>query len=206
VCLPGQQTREPFTDFRKLIDNLPPDEQAKVVGVANYKLFKAGVVPWEAITSRYRVRDLREVVATRKLTVKEMTGAGVKQRWADLAWSSVHTPVHELLEQQRRKLIANLAAAGLARHQIAGLAAQGIAARVQISSGPSGPSGPIGPGIDWGPRGPLAAFLAMAAAQQAAAAKQAKLKPAAEPTPASPDQPAADTASLERADDWDEED
>ena len=183
--MPGESAPEPFTDFRAKVDALDEHQRAEVVGVGNYRLIKAGLVAWEDVVSPYRVRDLREVVAVRKLTEAQMIKAGVAPAVARQAYAAVHTPAHQLAEQQRQQLIANLKGAGLAPSQITALAARGIARRVVIASGPSGPSKrPGGSGIDLKL---LRSFLAGSAAQQRAAMKPPKLKPAGpQPEPLKP--------------------
>ncbi len=177
--LPSHSAPSPFTDFRAAIDVLDPAQQRECIGASNYKLLKEGLVNWEDIVTRYRVRTLQEVVALKKLTVAQMEGAGVRSKIAAHAFASVHTPAHELAAQARAVLVANLEGAGMNAAQIARIAAQGLAARVSIASGPGGPSGPVGQPPGGGPWKPdldlLRSFLAMSAiAQRADAARRAR--------------------------------
>jgi hypothetical protein len=185
---PGADAPHEFVDYRELLDKMPPAEQAAAIGASNYKLLKAGVVKWEDIVTRSRVRDLREVVAKKKLTVEEMTKAGVGQRWAEEAHAAVHTPEHEIVAAKRQELLQKLVGAGLSQEKIVGELAARLAARVTIAEGPEGPyttgpawkGGPM-PGTGGSHAAELAGFLA--AAQYRAA------KPKA-PTPAAPTPPA----------------
>jgi hypothetical protein len=140
--MPGEPAPEPFTDFRAKIESLPHDQQVAAVGAASYRLIRQGVVEWEDVVTPYRVRTLREVVAIKGLTAGQMTAAGVPAAIAETAFAAVHTPVHRLVAQARKDLVAKLEGAGLDRAQIARLAAEGIASRVGIQAGPSGPQRP----------------------------------------------------------------
>ena len=135
---PGQQA-QPFTDFRATIAGLDPLQQSRVVGRSNLDLINKGVVTWEDVVTRSRVRDLREVVAKHGLTVKQLTAAGVQPRIAEEAYRTVHTPAHELAEARRKELLDQLLAKGLEKEDIRRALAERLAARVGISSGPSGP-------------------------------------------------------------------
>jgi len=105
---PEAQAPHPFVDYRELLAKMPPAEQAAAIGASNYKLLKAGVVDWKDIVTPSRVRDLREVVAKKKLTIDQMERAGVGPRWAAEAHAAVHTPEHEAIARQRRELIERL--------------------------------------------------------------------------------------------------
>lgn len=135
-------TAQPFVDFRDEIRALDPAQQARVVGKANWQLIESGKVAWDDVVTKARVRDLREVVATNKLTVKDMTGVGVKSSTANEAYASVHTPAHELAAKQRAELVAKLKAKGVTEKQVAKAVGQRLANRVSIKEGPSGPRSP----------------------------------------------------------------
>src|SRR3954466_13724706 len=45
---PGK-TSQPYEDWKKIVDHLPPEERKKLVGVSNMKLIDAGVVKWDDV-------------------------------------------------------------------------------------------------------------------------------------------------------------
>lgn len=137
---PGQ-SGEPFVDFREMIRELPPAEQAAVMGRSNLQLVESGVVKYEDVVTRTRVRDLREVVSRGKLSVEEMVDAGVGRRQAERAYETVHTPAHELADAKRRDLIEALRGKGIADDAIRRAVSERIALRIGIGAGPSGPDG-----------------------------------------------------------------
>jgi hypothetical protein len=134
---PGKEAAEPFTDFRKILDDMPPGEQQAAIGTSNYKLLKEGVVEWKDIVTPSRVRPLREVVALKRLTVEEMERAGVDKKIAEAAHASVHTAEHELIHQQRMGLIHQLQDAGLHQNQLVEQLSRGLAAKVGLAEGPA---------------------------------------------------------------------
>jgi|GEM_PF-5841507 len=147
---PGQ-TAEPFTDFRETIRGLDPEQQARVVGVSNLKLIESGVVDWSDVVTRARIRDLNEVVARHKLTVADLTEAGVSKHIAEEAYRSVHTPAHQLAATKRQELMDRLTAKGLEKADVRRALAERLAVRVGIT-GPSGASQPnISPGTPMPP-------------------------------------------------------
>ena len=133
---------------------MPHDQQVAAIGASNYKLLKDGVVSWDDIVTRSRVRDLREVVSRKALTVQQMTAAGVSPRIAEQAHASVHTAAHELAERKRLELLAGLTAAGANQADLIKHLGGTLASRVGIAEGPNGawsasrvrPPGGFGPG------------------------------------------------------------
>jgi hypothetical protein len=150
---PGKTSR-PFTDFREKIANLDPGQRAKVVGVANLQLIDAGVVKWEDVVTGQRVRDLREVVASKKLTVDRMTGAGVTRSVAERAYATVNTPAHELADQQRKELLQKVLDKGVTKEQLKQALGQRLAARVGITGPGGAASMPVTPKAPKVPRVP----------------------------------------------------
>ncbi len=128
---------QPFRDFRAILDELSPGQRREAIGASNYKLLDAGLIKWEDVVTPTRVRDLQEVVALRKLTVDQMTGAGVKPRYADEAYARVHTPQAELIRETRQKLITKVQDAGISREQLVKHAQEAIGQKVGIGGGPS---------------------------------------------------------------------
>ena len=105
---PDAQAPHEFVDYRALLDKMPPAEQAAAIGASNYKLLKAGVVKWEDIVTPSRVRDLREVVAKKKLTIERNDqGRRRPALGSRTAHAAVHTPEHELVAAQRKRSWTN---------------------------------------------------------------------------------------------------
>jgi hypothetical protein len=75
---PGQQALHKFCDYRKLLADMDPDDQMAAIVASNYRLLKSGLIKWEDIVTPNRVRDFREVVTEKNLTVQEMVNHGVK--------------------------------------------------------------------------------------------------------------------------------
>ena len=136
---PGK-TSSPFVDFREKIRELDRPQQSRVIGAANLKLVEEGVVKWGDVVTNGRVRTLEEVVARGKLSVKQMTDAGVQRKTAERAFQSVNTPEHQLVEAQRRAAVKHLESLGVGREEILKRVAEGLVERIGISAGPSGPS------------------------------------------------------------------
>ena len=136
---PGQSSA-PYEDWRKIIANLDPEQKAKVVGKSNMILIEAGVVKWEDVVRRTRVRLLREVVSRENLTVKQMTDAGVKKQWAERAHATVNTPAHQLAAQQRTELIQQIQQLGIQPKHLKEMFGERMAQRIGIGGGPSGRS------------------------------------------------------------------
>jgi hypothetical protein len=131
--LPGQTAPEPFTDYRKLLESMPHDQQVAAIGASNYKLLQAKVVKWEDIVTPSRVRDFREVVARGRLSVDRLVRAGVRLQQAQRAHETVHAPGHEHAERQRRELAERLARAGMAHKPLIDELSRRLAARVGIA-------------------------------------------------------------------------
>jgi hypothetical protein len=126
---------EPFVDFRELLANMDPHNQAAAVGKSAYRLITEGVVGWKDVVAEWRVRTLEQVVAREKLTVKTMVSAGVKPRIAERAYKDVHTPEQELIRRQREAAVARLVGSGASVADVQKAVAAGIAARVRVVGG-----------------------------------------------------------------------
>ena len=140
---PGQSS-EPYRDWRDDRRARAP-ERDKVVGKANMQLIDAGVVKWTDVVTSNRVRLLREVVSREKLTIDQMTGAGVKPRTAREAYATVHTPAHELAARQRTELLKQILDLGIQPKHLTEMFGEIMARRIGIAAGPSGKS-PMPPG------------------------------------------------------------
>ena len=135
---PGQKAPEAVRDYRKLLDGMSPADQAAAIGASNYRLLKSGLATWEDIVTPNRVRDFREVVARKRLTVDTMVKHGVKRYQAEKAYSAVHTEEHQHVERQRAELLNNLTAAGVSQENLVGELSKRLAARVTVAAGPTG--------------------------------------------------------------------
>src|SRR5262249_20808305 len=110
----------------------------------NYKLLTSGLAQWEDIVTESRVRDFREVVARKRLIVREMIGGGVKKYYAEEAHRSVHTAAQQAAEQHRQQLLRSLTAARVSQEARARGHSSRLAAGVTLAPGPRGPY-PAGP-------------------------------------------------------------
>jgi hypothetical protein len=201
---PGGQAPRDFVDYRKLLDEMEPDQQAAAVGASSYRLLKAGVITWEDVVTPSRVRTLEEIVAKKRLTVDQMVKAGVKPFWANKAYNAVHTEEHERVRAHRAGLIKNLEKAGLSQEQLVKELGGRLAGRLVIGPGPEGPytkgpawpGGPV-PGTGGSSAAELAGLIAAwkPAKQKAAMPKKPESKPEApkperqQQTPAVPPTP-----------------
>jgi hypothetical protein len=198
----GAEAPHEFVDYREILDNMSHADQVAAIGASNYKLLKDGVVKWEDIVTPSRVRDLREVVANKRLSVKTMVDAGVSPRLAATAHATVNTPEHVLAEQRQMQLVQQATASGARLEDLTKALGQKVATRVSIAAGPdtygAGPAWTGGP-ITPRPPAPSQADLLLSAldkvrTRDAALAKakaEAAKKPATPTTSESPKEPMA---------------
>lgn len=130
----------PYENFQDIIDSLPPDQQKKVVGDGNMKLIDAGVVTWGDVVTSNRVKLLREVVSIKKLSITDLTGAGIKKGIADGVWSSVNTEAHVIADRQRTQLLKQIQDLGIKPTHLKHMFGDIMAQRIGIGGGPSGTS------------------------------------------------------------------
>jgi hypothetical protein len=128
----GAAAPEPFVDFRKVLADLPHDQQVAAIGASNYKLLSAGVVEWDEIVTQYRVRTLREVLALNKVSLETALKTGIKPQWIKFAHEAVHTPEAELIQQHRAELIEKIKARGVSHNQLVHEISRGLVAQAQI--------------------------------------------------------------------------
>lgn len=150
--LVGAAAPNAFVDFRDVLENMSHADQVAAIGASNYRLLREGVVKWTDIVSPNRVRDLREVVANKRLSVKTMVDIGIKPRIAEIAHATVNTPAHILAEQKQMELARRAMSAGIHINDLTNQLGKTIAGRVSIKAGPdsygSGPAwkgGPVAP-------------------------------------------------------------
>lgn len=195
---PGQDAPHPFCDYRELLDKMPQSEKAAAIGASNYKLLKSGLATWDDIVTPSRVRDFREVVAKKRLTVDQMVKHGVKPAEADRAYSAVHTEEHQHIERQRQELLQKITGAGLSQENLVRELSKGLAARVTVAAGPTGaqvgrPQDGTAPA--WG-GGPLPVAARATAAELAAMISGWK-PPTARPAPKPAPMPTAQSVTVE---------
>jgi hypothetical protein len=124
-----------FVDFREVLDGMTQAQKRAAIGASNYKLLQAGVVKWDEIVTRYRVRTLQEVVAVNKVTLPTLERAGVKKYIAAKAHAAVHTPEQELVRQHQAELIRKIEKAGVSQEELVKELARQISGRVGIVGG-----------------------------------------------------------------------
>ena len=129
----GAPAPHKFVDFRELLGEMSHDQQVAAIGAGNYKLLRAGVVKWDEIVTKYRVRTLRETLAINKVSLKTALAAGVKPHVAEAAYAAVHTPEAELIRQHREMLINQLKQAGVSQELLVDQISRGLAGRVTIA-------------------------------------------------------------------------
>lgn len=144
-------TSKPYEDWQKIIQDLPESQQKEIAGASNWKLIQEGVVDFGDVVTSTRVRSLQEVVSREKLTVDQMTEAGIRASVAEKAWATVNTPEHILADQTRAALFAKIKALGVTPQTLADMFGAEMAERIGIAAGPSGPSGlpPIADDTGW---------------------------------------------------------
>jgi hypothetical protein len=155
----GAAAPHPFTDFRQILDGLPHGQQVEAIGASLKRLLDAGVVKWDEIVTKYRVRTLREVVALHKISLATMEEAGVRAGIAKAAHAAVHTAEAELVRQHRAELIGKLTEAGVSQEKLVEELARGIAGRAVIAGGAAGMQS-VGAILAAGQAAELGVFLA----------------------------------------------
>lgn len=164
---PGRDAPHPFVDFREILDGMSHRDRVAAVGASNYALLRSGVVAWDEVVTRYRVRTLNEVIALNKVGIEAALKAGVRPSVARAAYASVHTPEAEMVRQHREQLTAQIVAAGVPHRTLADQVASRMAGKATIV----GASG-VGTTASYpGREAELAAILADVRAADAAAAR-----------------------------------
>lgn len=128
------------------IRELDPIQQARVMGVSNWKLVESKVVAFRDVVTEGRIRDLREVVSRNKLTVAELRNAGIDKAAAEHAYASVHTAAHDLAAESRKKLFETLRLKGMTDAEARRAVGERLAGRLTIRRPPpSPPPSPLPP-------------------------------------------------------------
>lgn len=185
ILLPPGAESQPFVDYRAKVLELPPTERSRVMGASNLKLVEAGVVDWKDVVTEGRVRDLREVVSLRRLSVDAMVKAGVPRKNAEDAYRTVNTAAHDLAAETRRRVAEALKARGLGEQEIKRLVGERLAARVTVGGDSAGPPPAPRPPKPT-PLPTPAPKVAPLTAEQIGKALGITIKPAPTPEPARP--------------------
>jgi hypothetical protein len=133
---PNAAAPHEFVDFREVLDGMTQAQKRIAIGASNYKLLTEGVVKWDEIVTRYRVRTLQEVVAVNKVTIGTLEKAGVRKNIAKRAYAAVHTPEQDLIRRHQAELVKKLEKAGVSQDELARELARQIVGRVGIAGGP----------------------------------------------------------------------
>lgn len=154
---PGKTAR-PFTDFRETIRNLDPSQQAHVVGRSNLILIEKGIVDWKDVVTGRRIRDLREVVALKKINVDTMLKVGIGKKEANAAYKSVNTAKHKEARTKKQELIDKIQAMGMRKEELKRELGERLGGKFKLRAigpavGPAGPPAPVLPLVEMGPLG-----------------------------------------------------
>jgi hypothetical protein len=129
---PYAKAPHPFADFRKMLEEMSHADKVKAIGSSVYNLLERGVVEWEDVVTRYRVRSLKEVVALKKLSLKTLESNGVRPWIAEIAHAAVHTPEQDLIRQARAASMKALEAAGVHQEQLIEVLSKALTGRAQL--------------------------------------------------------------------------
>lgn len=179
---PGERAKA-FVDFRETIRNLDPAQRNAVVGATNYRLIESGVVQWSDVVTANRIRGLAEVVALKRLSVKQLTSIGIPRSRAEAAVAAANDPRNDPAGEARRRLLAALERRGIDAATARRAAADRLAARVSSRPPEAPPAPPAAPAVTPSPA-PAPVLPTIAALPPAP-----PLAPAARVRLASPDRP-----------------
>ncbi len=143
VC-PGE-TAAPFVDYYAEVQALDATQQARVMGAANYRLVESGIVPWDEVVTRGRIRTLAEVVDRLGLTATELSKAGIPKIIATRALAVGQAIEVQAADRAREFLIDVLKSQGFSVDQIRGEVRRRLAARIGLRRRPEPPPKPPGP-------------------------------------------------------------
>jgi hypothetical protein len=128
---PGQQA-EKFLDFREEVRKLPPGQQSAVMGAANLRLVEKGLIQWEDVVGRSRIRQLFEVVREQKITEAQLQAAGIAPRTIRDVFTTIRKAASSPQAQQFQQAYTDLLAQGLTPEQIRVLAVERIGAKIGL--------------------------------------------------------------------------
>lgn len=156
--MPGAEA-EPFLDFREEIRQLDKAQQRRVIGAANWRLVEAGVVPWEDVVTRQRIKTFREVVALKKLTVEQLRKVGIPRGLAETTVRDAETK-RRTRNAVQSDAVARLRRLGVSDEVIRDEVKRRLKARILggggggTRPGPAAPPQGPPPGPDPGPAAP----------------------------------------------------
>jgi hypothetical protein len=116
---PGQHAPYRFVDFRKILNEMSPDAQAKTLAPGVYALLKSGMIEWKHAVTRYSLVGLSGIVAWKQLTVDQMVALGVDSDITVAAYEAVHTPEQDAIRRARAESLQALDVAGIPREAVA---------------------------------------------------------------------------------------
>jgi len=122
-------------DFRELLDKMPHHQQVVAVGASNYRLLRRGVVNWEDVVTRYRVRSLREVLVLKKVGLKAALDAGIRPALVETALAGGALTEAELDRVHRIELVESLRAARVSQDAFVAALARGMTAAASVAGG-----------------------------------------------------------------------
>ena len=125
-----------FVDFREILARLSPGDRVTAMGPGAWSLFASGLVAWDEIVTRSRIRPLAEVVRRAHLDLDQLIDSGIPRPLAEAAHAEVNTPDRAAAEQSRREAIQKLRDAGLTDEQIKAEVIARLKARVGFGKSP----------------------------------------------------------------------
>ncbi len=135
ACQPGALAPEPFVDFRELLDKMPHHQQVAAIGASNYRLLRRGLVKWEDVVTRYRVRSFREVLILGKVNAKSAVDAGIRPALVEAALAGGELSEAELDRARRLELVEAVRAARVSKDAFVAALARGMTAAASVAGG-----------------------------------------------------------------------
>ncbi len=83
------------------------------MGAANYQLVQKGVVQWEDVVTRSGIKPFWEVVQKHRLSVTDMTKAGIPRSQAERTLARLNSPEQLALQQQHKAIYDKLISLGM---------------------------------------------------------------------------------------------
>ncbi len=132
---PGGLAPEPFVDFRALLAQMPRSQQAAAIGASNSRLLRRGLVKWEDIVTRYRVRSFREVMILGKVGRKAAIDAGIRPGLVEAALGGGALTEAELDRLRRLELVESLRSAWVSQDALVAALERGMKAATALAGG-----------------------------------------------------------------------
>jgi len=135
VVMPGDLAPEPFVDFRELLDKMPHHRQVAAIGASNYRLLRRGLVKWEDVVTRYRVRSFREVLILGKVKAQSAVDAGIRPALVEAALAGGELSEAELDRAHRLELVESLRSARVSQDALVAALERGMTAAAAVAGG-----------------------------------------------------------------------